>query len=104
MILIFALVIHGCLSFAATQRTNESVFCLAVNHSGVIAGAKNSNAACCNAASWFFGVLMSFTLMSGPCHLYRSVYRVLMREEEEEERGGCGIGGIQLDGVGDCGE
>lgn len=47
---------------------------------------------------------MSFTLMFASCHLYMRVYRVLMREEEAEERGGCGIGGIQLDGVGDCGE
>lgn len=51
-----------------------------------------------------FGVLMSFALMFGPCRSDTSVYRVLMREEEEEEQGGCGIGGIQLDGVGDCGE
>lgn len=45
---------------------------------------------------------MSFTLVFGSCHLYMSVYRVLMKEEEEW--GGCGLGGIQLDGVGDCGE
>lgn len=27
---------------------------------------------------------MPFTLMFAPCHLYMSVYRVLMRGEEEE--------------------
>lgn len=36
--------------------------------------------------------------------MYDGVYRVLMRGEREEERGGCGVGGIQLDGAGDCGE
>lgn len=66
--------------------------------------AENGDAACCNGASWLSGALMSFALMFGPCHLYTSVYRVLMREDGEVERGACGIGGIQLDGVGDCGE
>lgn len=47
---------------------------------------------------------MSFALVWGSCRLCTSVYRVLMRGEEATAKGGCRVGGVQLDGAGDCGE
>lgn len=92
--LTFVLVICGCLTFVATRWTKETVSTSLL---------QTVTAACRYPTSWF--VQRWCHLRSRLVHaICIRVYRVLMREDGEVERGGCGIGGIQLDGVGDCGE